>query len=156
MKTKNHLGLRAVLVALALLFIWGNSLLPADLSGSESEFIRRALGPLITQLRLLFGHFGYTFDESFLVRKLAHFSEFCVLGILSTILFFPMKLRFRMPLAACFCLLAASLDESIQRFSSGRSPAVRDVVIDLCGAILGIAVTAIFSAIAGLIRSRRS
>jgi VanZ family protein len=74
----------------------------------------------------------------FLVRKLAHFTEFFVLG-LELLTFFA----YRKPLFLQAFLLAlthgfftAFLDETIQIFS-GRGPMIQDVWLDVCGFAVG-------------------
>ncbi len=80
---------------------------------------------------------------SHLVRKMAHFSEFALLGFLTALLVrhLSARIRFLRPLLqwtipAVFCLLYAVSDEVHQIFS-GRGPAVKDVLIDFAGALFG-------------------
>ncbi len=81
-----------------------------------------------------------------LVRKLAHFSEFALLGCLSAWLVCHIARRlpalrrlWRWIITALFCLLYAISDEVHQMFT-GRGPAVTDVLIDFAGAVTGILV----------------
>ena len=78
------------------------------------------------------------------VRKIAHFSEFGLLGVLSTAWLFHVDSRrsalkrwVKVGICAVFCLLYAVSDEVHQIFS-GRGPAVTDVLIDTWGALTGI------------------
>ena len=78
------------------------------------------------------------------VRKLAHFSEFGLLGVLSAAWLFHMDSRrlvlnrwVKAGISAAFCFLYAVSDEVHQIFS-GRGPAVSDVLIDTSGALAGI------------------
>ncbi len=78
------------------------------------------------------------------VRKLAHFSEFALLGFLSMLLLChlaqrlsALRLWMQWVIPTAFCLLYAISDEVHQIFS-GRGPAVKDVLIDFAGAITGI------------------
>ena len=84
-----------------------------------------------------------------LFRKLGHFSEFTVLGLLLAMtlrLFFrPDQIRRQshprltgIALPALLALLYACSDEIHQRFVAGRSCELRDVCIDLAGAFCGI------------------
>lgn len=84
-----------------------------------------------------------------LFRKLGHFSEFTVLGLLLAMtlrLFFkPDQIRRQthprltgIALPALLALLYACSDEFHQRFVAGRSCELRDVCIDLAGAFCGI------------------
>lgn len=81
----------------------------------------------------------------FIVRKTAHFSIYCLLGILSTTACKVSKLKTYRLKAAIICLLYAISDEIHQYFVKGRSCEFRDVLIDFSGAITGILlITAVF------------
>lgn len=115
-----------------LLFIWGNSLMPASVSGALSQWVRDLLG--IALLEDVPG------QSDGLLRKAAHFMEFCSLGILLGWLFAMLKERkwaFVLPAAAFGCL-AACADEMLQHFSPGRAPRLTDVGIDTAGVLAGI------------------
>ena len=73
-----------------------------------------------------------------LLRKTGHFSEYFVLGILSMITVLQTELRYKKWTGLGYCLLVASVDETIQLFVSGRSGQVSDVVLDFVGALCGI------------------
>ena len=118
--------LLAILAALA--FIWGNSLESAVESSLKSGRVRELIEPL---LELLVGQ-GNVTDR--MVRKLAHLTEFAVLGALLLLL---TAAAFRVRLQSVlncqfFLLLAALTDETIQLFT-GRGSQVRDVWLDFAG-----------------------
>lgn len=78
------------------------------------------------------------------VRKLAHFLEFGLLGFLSAWLIAYVNLRkhwvkpwLEWCLPTVFCLLYAASDEIHQIFSN-RGASVKDVMIDFAGAVTGI------------------
>ena len=73
-----------------------------------------------------------------LLRKCAHFSEFMILGILSSLTMVHTKFRQKALLAICFCVAVAMTDETIQLFVDGRAGRVLDVLIDSAGAITGV------------------
>lgn len=73
-----------------------------------------------------------------LLRKTGHFSEYLILGILSMITVQQTELRYKRWTGLGFCLLVASVDETIQLFVSGRSGQVSDVLLDFVGALCGI------------------
>lgn len=75
-----------------------------------------------------------------LLRKMGHFMEYFVLGMLSRISFLQTELRHKKWLGLGFCMLVAAIDETIQLFVSGRSGQISDVVLDSAGALCGIAV----------------
>lgn len=73
-----------------------------------------------------------------LLRKVGHFAEYLILGVLSMFTVLQTELRHKKWVALGFCVLVASVDETIQLFVSGRSGQVSDVVLDLVGALCGI------------------
>lgn len=76
---------------------------------------------------------------SFPIRKLAHFSVYFVLGMLS---FFIMRAfdieRDFLYFAILFCFLFAMSDEIHQLFVMGRSGQFKDVLIDTFGSLISI------------------
>lgn len=136
-KTKQRIlllltGLAAVA---CVAFIWGNSLLPATQSAQASRSVLDVLNPLLELLHIP------TANAHHLIRKMAHMSEFALLGLLWTALLLQIKqihLSAALALAGCFALLVALTDETIQLFSPGRGSQVTDVWIDFAGACLGI------------------
>ncbi len=152
MKTKTF-WVKLALVVLMLLFIWGNSLLPATASSRESGFVLRFAEPVVAVLQRLLEGRGVSLSEDVVVRKLAHFSEYAVLGVLMLALLIRPGLRSRPAASAGLCLAAALLDEGIQLFSPGRGASLRDVALDFAGACVGIALAAL---IVGLLRAARN
>ena len=75
------------------------------------------------------------------IRKLAHFSEFCLLGMLCAGLMQILR-KFQYwvwwVLPATLCLLYAASDEILQIFVK-RGSSVKDVIIDFLGSLVGIA-----------------
>ena len=78
-----------------------------------------------------------------IIRKLAHFSEFAVLGIAACLFFgtYNLKRKKLIILSAVFCFLYSISDEVHQYFVPDRACRIYDVVIDTCGAISGILIT---------------
>ena len=118
-----------VLLILLLAFIWGHSCMPVAASQAESSRVLDLLAPLLGPI------LGPENVTMHLVRKMAHFAEFCCLGLLLAPLP-PLTLRGRL-LAGNLALLTALVDETIQIFS-GRGPAIADVWLDFAGAAAGI------------------
>lgn len=83
-----------------------------------------------------------TYDDikeySFLIRKIAHFLIFLMLGMLSCCSAWSLIHKRYILISFIFCFIYACSDELHQFFSKGRSPAVRDVFIDSLGAFIGI------------------
>lgn len=120
------------LLVLNLLFIWGNSLLPASVSAAFSSRVGKLIKMILS---LPVSNLGQSGGQH-LLRKLAHFSEFASLGLLLS--WYTGMVRKPYLLAAGTGFLAACLDETIQFFVPGRGPGVLDVLIDTCGVVLGI------------------
>ena len=127
--TDKRLRLCTALLIANLVFIWGNSLLPGEISGAFSDWVKSVLSRI----------FSGTADDTSgggLLRKLAHFSEFTALGMCLGWLHGMLgKGRLRPFL---WGVLAASADETIQRFVPDRGPSVKDVCIDSAGVLTGI------------------
>ena len=128
-----------ICTVLTLLFIWVQSVLPGDISSQQSGFVMGIVRPF---LELFTGKGNVT---EHLVRKLAHFTEFSVLGVEAGFIFgFYLRERSSnmwsaLLKAVASCAFAALIDETIQVFS-GRGPAITDVWIDTAGAALGAAI----------------
>lgn len=83
----------------------------------------------------------------FIVRKTAHFTEYTILGILSSIAFKScdkLSAWLKKIFPAALCLLYAASDELHQAFVPGRSCQFRDVMIDFSGAVFGILIFSLF------------
>ena len=117
------------LIAVDLAFIWGNSLLPGEISGALSDWLASLLG-------------GGQAPEAGtgLLRKLAHFSEFACLGFLLARLAYLKQERGRhlISLALLGGMTAACIDETIQILTPDRGPSLVDVWIDTGGVVSGI------------------
>ena len=116
------------LLMLNLLFIWGNSLLPAEVSQSISGWVAEILP--IRQTTVV------SEMKFHLIRKLAHFLEFTALGLLLRWLLY--LLQKHGGYALLLGLTAACVDEIIQTFVPGRGPGLKDVGIDACGVMAGM------------------
>ena len=133
-RSKWRLVLSGALLTGLLAFIWINSAMPAQTSGQFSGFVGKLLGSILPFLS------PDTPDGAFLIRKLAHFSEFAALGA-SLGWLFGMLLSQPWPgmLIPAGCgIAAACVDESIQHFSPGRYCSALDVCIDSAGVIIGL------------------
>ena len=85
-----------------------------------------------------------------IVRKLAHFSEYLCVGLLSyslVLLWWKGKVWSGRVLIGMQLLLSASLDEIHQYFVPGRYAAVKDVLIDCAGGITGMVIIGMVFAI---------
>lgn len=124
-------------------FIFSNSLKGPDASNESSGFFLRLLEPVTNFL----DKYIPDADWNFIIRKGAHFTEFCILGILSSNMLLSIdKRKIKSFLGYNFFLVlsVAVTDEFIQSFT-GRTSSVRDVLLDFCGAFVGILAVIIIS-----------
>lgn len=88
-------------------------------------------------------------EVSFVVRKVGHFGEYGILGILTGCFLITFeKIRKSKAIkaviiATTFCMLYAVSDEFHQGFVAGRSPKVMDVIIDTLGGMTGAAMVSV-------------
>ncbi len=75
---------------------------------------------------------------SYLVRKIAHFSEYLILGILLVLTLKEFNIKRYYLLSIIIAVIYESSDELHQLFLVGRSAKVLDVFIDSFGSIVGI------------------
>ena len=82
-----------------------------------------------------------------IVRKLAHFTEYMILGIFVCAFVNVLLNKFDCLRAAKYtligCTALAITDEFRQWFVPGRTPRLTDILIDMTGAALGIALTTV-------------
>ncbi len=82
---------------------------------------------------------------SYPVRKLAHFTEYFILGILIFLVLSDYNIHKNIILyCILFCLLYALSDEFHQSFISGRVSSIIDVLIDTMGSITSISLIRLF------------
>ena len=128
--------LKAIILIILLLcvvaFIFMHSLTPATLSAEESGAVTDWLSKLIP--------FQLT---DHIVRKLAHFIEYSVLGFVTsfTVYSFFKKPTGGISVKLFITLFTAVIDETIQLGVPGRSGQVTDVLLDFSGAVTGIVVS---------------
>lgn len=127
--TDKRLRLCVALLICNLIFIWGNSLLPGEISGAFSDWVNSILANFFAAG--MESHAGRG-----LLRKMAHFSEFTALGMCLAWLHGMLQKGKLRPFL--WGVLAASVDETIQRFVPERGPSIKDVCIDAAGVLTGI------------------
>ena len=150
-RIKRALAFLPALLVMIMIFRFSSQ--NADDSSMESLRITR---DLVCAVRDQF-HLSWTPEElsfyieqsEFFVRKLAHFSEYALLGIsliLPLIVYYSDRFRRRILVLLTWgiCAAYAVSDEFHQSFSPGRSPQLRDVVIDSCGSLAGILLGLLF------------
>ena len=120
-----------VILVVSVLAVWGHSAMPAATSSQESSWVMELVRPL---LELFVGKGNVT---EHLVRKLAHFAEYSVLGA-ELFLWTRFNLTDRSAVRRFGIILLAGLvvafvDEGIQLFAPGRSAQLSDVALDSIG-----------------------
>lgn len=118
----------AVLSVLLIIFMFSNE------NGEKSTIHSNG----ITHIILNFLKIEFSSDADFIIRKLAHFSEYAFLGAAFYNAFLNTfeEITIKLPVYAVgFC---ASLDEMHQYFILNRAATIEDIVVDSIGGILGI------------------
>ncbi len=126
-KTKLHI----LITILIMLFIFWQSAMPAAVSELESGSIVSRLAEWLQA------------DEdlvSFVVRKSAHFTEFLILGVSLFLTVRDLRKRVSFWIPWAIGAAYAVSDEVHQHFVPGRSCEVRDMIIDACGVLAGVAI----------------
>lgn len=125
-----------ILLGLIVFFIWDNSMQNGGSSDGFSLLFAETFAHIVNKL----GFHGNIWTLNRIVRKLAHLSEFTILGsLLYTIL--RRYITYGTVIKTIgLGMLIASLDEFIQRFSPGRSSQFSDILIDTVGVVIGILV----------------
>ena len=145
MKHRHPVNFYLAVTLAAMLFIFIQSAFPASVSNVESRSIVAVLAKILGVDRR---------SLTFLVRKSAHFIEYLILGSCLMLLWDQWKLQKKQKpdnayFAAYFPWLTGSLyavsDEFHQRFVSGRSCELRDILIDSCGVAIGAFVIALLN-----------
>lgn len=120
-----------MLLFLWVAFIFFHSFQPIDRSMEESGWVLELLQTF------------FPFLSMYLVRRLAHFTEFAVLGMLAVLLFGGRcKKAWQALLFSAMTGMATALcDETVQLFSEGRSGRIQDAWLDIAGACTGAVLT---------------
>lgn len=73
-----------------------------------------------------------------IIRKLAHYIEYLILGILVINMFIKNNIPKSYLISIIFCIIYAISDEIHQIFTPGRACQIKDILIDSIGSITGI------------------
>lgn len=129
MKNKIHL-LPAGMIVGVTAFIFSNSLKGSEASHKDSDVILSWVRPFLDWIA------GGDLEKlSYIVRKAAHMTEFCVLALLIGWLSYTLCKNFH-GYGVFYTLAVAVTDEFIQSFSD-RTSQILDVLIDFSGALIG-------------------
>ena len=119
-----------VLVAIWMIIIFIMSSFDSVESSNQSNFIVDIIANIfkIENIELL----------SFIIRKLAHYTEYLILGFLVINMFTKNNINNLYLISIILCIIYATSDEIHQIFIPGRSCQLRDILIDSIGSITGI------------------
>ena len=125
-------SIKTLLFVSWLILIYLLSAETGDQSGSLSDGILLSIAKLlkISDTKAFVDTFG------FFIRKLAHFSEYFILYILTYECFKEYNCPKLIVVSVLFCVLYASFDEFHQLFVDGRCGQLSDVMIDSSGSIV--------------------
>lgn len=125
---KNIRNLIIVIIWMLLIFIMSS--FDATESANQSNFIVNIITDIfkIENIELL----------SFIIRKLAHFTEYLILGFLTINMLNKNDISKKYLLSILICIIYATSDEIHQIFVPGRACQIRDILIDSIGSITGV------------------
>ena len=139
MKDKKVLIIRVILTVLtvaAVAAIFYNSSQDAVESTERSS-------PLTDWINGILAGFPIPFSvtENF-IRKLAHFTEYSILGALLSVTYYLYIHRIKTVLISTLIsgAVIATIDEIIQLFPAGRSCQISDILLDCCGVAFATAI----------------
>lgn len=116
-------------------FIFTQSLLPGEVSSNQSGFIVDVLYPIVNTIGVPISMDNF----SLLIRKLAHFTEYFILGLLWFGIYTSYQKHHWLPWVVVIQgFIAACIDETIQRYTPNRSGEFRDVLIDTLGVLTAV------------------
>lgn len=134
-KKKKLLRWLLLLLWIAVIFIMSQQ--TGDKSSSQSTFIVNLSSFIGIEL-----NDNYMDIATLVVRKSAHFTEYLILFVLVyRVIILYMNKRQAKVGAILFVFGYACLDEFHQSFIAGREAAIKDVIIDTCGGIIGAFLT---------------
>ena len=134
-----------LLVLLTLAFIWGNSLLPRT---ESQEISRGLLAEICAALETVGVHLDPQNDHW--LRKLAHFSEFGLLGLELCLLLWLNRHQSVQGFVNCaFAGLAVAVTDEALQLISNRGSQVQDVLLDFAGFLTGLLLCGLLCGIIG-------
>lgn len=149
MHKKKSKIVRWIMLIIWASFIFFMSSMPGDVSSEQSDVVVKVIHDLGIDVNGLFGA-----TITFIVRKIAHFSEYFILYVLiyRVVCLYVKEKKARI-LTILFVFIYASSDEIHQAFVPGREAAFRDVMIDTSGGVLGFIVLSIINKVKNIRKS---
>ena len=131
-----------VLIWLGVIFLGSTDMLSAEHTSRFLVPFLRWIDPQISFATLNAIQLG--------IRKLGHLTEYAILAMLLWRALrsgtrWQMKMSILFLVAALACAIFAASDEFHQSFVKSRTPSVRDVLLDVTGALLGLLIVSSFA-----------
>ena len=125
---KKQLSIILVFIWMIIIFIMSS--FNAEDSANQSNFIVNIIANIlnINNIELL----------NLIIRKLAHYIEYLILGILVINMFIKNNIPKSYLISIIFCVIYAISDEIHQFIIPGRACQIKDILIDSIGSITGI------------------
>ena len=131
------LGWIALLFWIGLIFYMSNQ--PGDISSKQSGLVLKLFQMLGIDLNKELGELA-----TFIVRKIAHFTEYFILYLLTVnVMKYYLDIKRAILYAIIFSIFYACTDEIHQYFIPGRAMAFKDVLIDSSGALVAMIIVII-------------
>lgn len=136
-KLQKFLAWLALLVWMGIIFYFSHQSGDASMQLSDG---------ILDSFKSLFQNFLDYHTLSYIVRKIAHFTEYFILGLLIYHLVKQYRVISKTEIIwmILFCVIYAMSDEFHQVFIGGRSPMIFDVIIDSLGSSLSILLFRLF------------
>lgn len=133
------ISLILLILTFVQIFMFSNQ--TGEESGSLSEIVTRTIIDLLPNTKNKSEEIKSELVEKVqpIIRKLAHFSMYTLVGIFSMtfVSTYSLKTKNRFSISILIGIIYAITDELHQKFSPDRSPAILDVVIDTAGTAFG-------------------
>ena len=144
-----------ILIIINSLIIFGFSSQNGEESSSLSKTVITKIADIlnIKENRTAFLDLGEK-----IIRKLAHFIIYTLLGIwsISFLHTFNIKIKYQVIISSIWGILYAITDEFHQMFSIGRNASIDDVIIDTLGVIFGLFFVLLILKIIEIIKNKKS
>ena len=123
-----------VIIWMTLIFIGSTDVLSAEHTSRFLVPFLRWLDPQISWAALN--------SIQIVIRKLGHLTEYAILAILlwRALVDLSWKSSTSLTISLLACAIFAASDEFHQSFIPSRTSSVHDVMIDICGAVIGLAI----------------
>lgn len=142
MKHKRIILIMLIVIWMIIIFIFSS-----QVSSKSTSTSKQVVGFVVDKLNITKDmsnkeRLQFIEDLQTPVRKFTHFSIYAIGGMISFTLLneFNITKKKKIIVSFALCALYAITDEIHQYFVLGRSCEIGDVIIDSCGAILGIAI----------------